>query len=307
MKLLSQQYHNQLRCIQGLPQTTSRVAVYLMLGALPMEALYHQQMLTLFGAICLIPSSNKLSQLGKRQLISEEASPNSWFVRVKQVADIYGIDACENMLNPVSKTLWKSLTNSKITQYHNDIMQSEASSRHTLRWIIWSRKWQGRTGNPHPIRQACRGDPYRSAGAAVRLRMLVGRYPLNKDKFQYRTGKDPLCPLCSAEDEDITHMLIWCSHSRHLSEPKIELLRKIYVEQGCRPPGTEPEITSAILNGWAYSSQTTSLVVTDSSVTQNYDTELYEWDIASIICSSLCLKLDKFREKAMESAKPVRQ
>ena len=134
--------------------------------------------------------------------------------------------------------------------------------------------------------------------------MLVGRYPLNKDKFQYRTAKDPLCPLCSAEDEDITHMLIRCSHSRHLSDPKIELLRKIYVEQGCRPPGTEPEITSAILNGWAYSSQTTSLVVTDSSETQKYDTELYQWDIASIICSSLCLKLDKFREKAMESAKP---
>ena len=121
-------YHNQLRIIQTLPQSTSRVAIYLMLGALPLKALYHQQMMQHYGAICLLPEKNKLAQLARRQLTAGDVSPNSWFEEIKRVADIYDIDVCTNMLNPVNTTRWTTHTSKLIAEYHNTTMQNKAYS-----------------------------------------------------------------------------------------------------------------------------------------------------------------------------------
>ena len=290
-------YHNQLRIIQTLPQSTSRVAIYLMLGALPLKALYHQQMMQHYGAICLLPGKNKLAQLARRQLTAEDVSPNSWFEEIKRVADIYDIDVCTNMINPASTTKWTTYTSRLIADYHNTSMQNKAYSMDTLKWIIWSNKWQSkqRKSRAHPTWQACRGAPYRVTGASIRMKMLVGRYTLQKDRFAFRTAKDPLCPICTDKEEDIVHMLVKCKNTQHISSPKIDTLRHIYTEQGCRPPLSEIEVTSAILNGWAYKS--------DNAPTMSHDTELKLWDDANILCSSLCLKLHKYREKAIELAK----
>ena len=47
---LNKFYHNQLRVIQALPVNTARVAVCLLLGALPFEALYNRHVMTLYGS-----------------------------------------------------------------------------------------------------------------------------------------------------------------------------------------------------------------------------------------------------------------
>ena len=146
-----------------------------MLGALPLKALYHQQMMQHYGAICLLPKKNKLAQLARRQLTAGDVSPNSWFEEIKRVADIYDIDVCINMLNPVNTTRWTTHTSKSIAEYHNTTMQNKAYSMDTLKWIIWSNKWQGkqRKSRAHPTWQVCRGAPYRVAGASVRMKMFM--------------------------------------------------------------------------------------------------------------------------------------
>ncbi len=137
--------------------------------------------------------------------------------------------------------------------------------------------------------------------------MLVGRYTLQKDRFAFKTARDALCPICRDEEEDIVHMLLKCKSTRQIANPKIDILTRIYLEQGCRPPTTEIEITSAILNGWAYKRGNTSALSLNQTVSGepqlSQETELKLWDNACILCSSLCLKLHKFRETAIELAK----
>lgn len=295
---MSSFYHTQLRIIQALPQNTSKVAIYLMLGALPFEEMLDLQMLTLFGAICRLPKSNKLYQLARRQLTSDHVSPISWFRKLQHLADSYSIDACQNMLMPEPKQRWKKQTSEAIKLNSLEKMTAEAKTRQTLSWVIWSESW---LGDPHPIWQACRGDAYGAAGASARLKMLVGRYPLQRDRYEFRTAKSPLCLLCNSQEEDIVHMLLQCNKSKHLSQHKINILKTIYIEQGCKPPSNEFQVTSAILNGWAYAPLNAKAELLETKEPEMI--ALKTWDNASILCSNICLKMDKFRSKELEILK----
>ena len=93
------------------------------------------------------------------------------------------------------------------------------------------------------------------SGACTRMKMLTGRCPLNKDRYEYRTSKTPNCPLCEQVPEDITHFLTGCKISQPVHEEKITQLQHVYAQQGLMPPITDHELTSAILNGWGYASK----------------------------------------------------
>jgi hypothetical protein len=274
-------YHNQLRIIQAYSKNTSKVAVYLMLGALPFTALYHHLVLTLFGNITRMIPANNLYRLARRQLLQD--MPKSWFDQVKGIGYKYDIDCCKQMLNPVSQGVWKSMIGKAILTYHQEIMLKEAKTRATLRWIIWSPFWHGK---PHPAWNCCRGDVYSVAGACTRMKMLTGRYPLNKDRYEFKTSKTPNCPMCDLEPEDITHFLIRCELSQPIHQEKIAKLQLIYKRQGLTHPITHHELTSAILNGWGYAKQEGATVVT-----------LTDCEGANRLCSRICFKLDKFRWK----------
>ena len=122
------------------------------------------------------------------------------------------------------------------------------------------------------------------------MKMLTGRYPLNKDRYEYRTSKTPNCPLCEQVPEDITHFLTGCKVSQPVHEEKITQLQHVYAQQRLTPPTTDHELTSAILNGWGYANQegaTASVSLTDC-------------EGAHKLCSRICYKLDKFRQKLVD-------
>jgi exonuclease III len=278
-------YHNQLRIIQAFSKNTSRVAVYIMLGALPFTALYHHLTLILFGNISRMIPSNNLYRLAKRQLLQD--SPRSWFVQVKEIGHKYNIDCCKQILKPVSHGSWKALVSRSILTHHQEAMHEEAKTRHTLRWVLWSPFWYGK---PHPTWSCCKGDVYSVSGACIRMKMLTGRYPLNKDRYEYKTSKTPNCPLCEQEPEDITHFLTGCKVSQPIHDEKITKLQHIYTQQGLTPPITDHELTSAILNGWGYASQEGSAA----------SVSLADCEGVHRLCSRICYKMDKFRQKLVD-------
>ena len=285
---LAKFYHNQLRVVQALPVNTSRVAVYLLLGALPFEAVYDQEIMTLFGAIARIHQTHGLHQLAIRQLLHD--NKYSWFNHAKTIGHKYDIDVCQEMMTPSTKCKWKSMTEKKITDHHTIKMVQEASQRNTLQWVILSDDWIGR---PHPVWASCEGSVYKVTGACSRVRMLTGRFPLNQTRCELALRSDPLCSICKTNPEDITHFLITCKTSLHISAPRISSLQSMYTDQKRAPPVTQFQITSAILNGWAYQIEAEN---------KKY-IYLDHHDKANTLCSSLCYKLDKYRQSLTDAVK----
>lgn len=71
-----------IKQILSLPQTVADPAVYILSGAIPLEAVIHSRALTLFGSICRLDESTKEKRLARRQLSVKSDSGNSWFVDI---------------------------------------------------------------------------------------------------------------------------------------------------------------------------------------------------------------------------------
>ena len=104
-----------LKQILSLPQTVADPAVYILSGAIPLEAVIHSRALTLFGSICRLDESTVEKRLARRQLSVKSCAGNSWFVDIRRLcvryslADPYAILDCppskfqsygENLIGP---------------------------------------------------------------------------------------------------------------------------------------------------------------------------------------------------------------
>ena len=68
-----------LRSIQGLPERTSSAATYLLLGAIPVEAILHAWILQLVGQI-IMARDTFLHYIAAGQLAVKDTSSRSWFI-----------------------------------------------------------------------------------------------------------------------------------------------------------------------------------------------------------------------------------
>ena len=57
---------------------------------------------------------------------------------------------------------------------------------------------------------------------------------------------------CNSEPEDAEHFLVRCTALRGTTDALLQDLCRLYSEEGLQPPSNHHELTSAILNGWAY-------------------------------------------------------
>ena len=95
-KMLTDFHVNLLRRIQALPARTAIPAVYLLLGALPLEAELHKKHLSLLYSI--INSQNKIfHQLISRSIIIDEDQQGIFFGRVKVILAQYSLPSIEQL------------------------------------------------------------------------------------------------------------------------------------------------------------------------------------------------------------------
>jgi hypothetical protein len=98
-------YYKDLLCqIQGLPGRVATEAIFLLSGCLPLEAILHERMLGLYGSICRLQDGHSLRDLAIRQLTNGPHS-NSWFVQLREIAQIYGLDLIGSHTSP-----WRKVT-----------------------------------------------------------------------------------------------------------------------------------------------------------------------------------------------------
>ena len=247
---LSNFYKKLLRQIQGLYSNTAIVAVYLMIGALPIEALLDLSALSLFGAISRLPPESPLRRLAIRQLSMKMSTSKSWFAYLIKTGEKYNIDVCSVMIHPWPKLVWKKFCKESVTQKWLDDMKQEAQSKRTLSWLIINDEWIGKA---HPTWLYCTGKTYHVEAATTRVRMLLGRYGLQYEKYEFtKESSNNICKLCNKDTEDMIHFITSCEKRPNDTDNMIRDLQKMYEDDNLTPPSSETEVTSAVLNGWGY-------------------------------------------------------
>ena len=131
-KMLTDFHVNLLRRIQALPARTALPAVYLLLGALPLEAELHKKHLSLLYSI--INSQNKtFHQLISRSIILDEDQQGSFFGRVKVILAQYSLPSIEQLMQDLpTKLQWKRQTKTAISGYWTRTLVEEGTTKSTL-------------------------------------------------------------------------------------------------------------------------------------------------------------------------------
>jgi hypothetical protein len=90
-----------------LPVRTATSAVYLLLGALPIEAELHKRQLSLLYSI-LASENTKLKNLMERQLTVNKNNPESFFSRIQDILDLYNLPPIYVLVDALpTKLAWK--------------------------------------------------------------------------------------------------------------------------------------------------------------------------------------------------------
>ena len=87
-----------LKLILSLPVNVADSAVYILTGTLPVEAVLHKRVLTLFGNICRLPQTSIGRQLADRQLSVKSYGSHSWFIAVKEIFNRYNLQDPKRLL-----------------------------------------------------------------------------------------------------------------------------------------------------------------------------------------------------------------
>ena len=271
-------YHRKLlRQLQSLPESTANTAVYLLMGAIPIEGEWHKRVLSLFGRVARLGSDHPLHLLAARQLsLGEEKRPHSWFTQASRIGALYDINVVEVLRSPWNKEMWKCRVKNAINSYWKIRLLKEAQQKSTLKWFIHYAE-----DVPNGVWESCRTSPHLAAAAATRARALVGRLCINEHSWR----DSNTCPLCEEQDETITHFLLECRELESERCERIPRLMEFYTVEGLPPPQNLSEKTSAILNGDRYRSQSDTIM---HLRVNNKD--------ANNLASTLCHKLMKKRD-----------
>ena len=121
-----------LRTFQSLPDFVCSAIIYLLIGALPIEAEIHLKKLALLGTI--IRSDNKtLLNLCKRQLAVKKYTSNSWFVEIERLLIMYNLPCVRSLIeSKFTKNKFKSLVHKAVHNHWTLKLRSECMDKSTL-------------------------------------------------------------------------------------------------------------------------------------------------------------------------------
>ena len=172
--ILHHHYKLSVERLQRLHQATPEPVVCFLGGSLPLTALLHLHQLSLLGMIARLGPDHILHRLACSTLSSSRPSSRSWFIQVKTIcAQYYLPDPITILTLPLSKTCFKRLVKSKITDYWEIKLRFAASKLLSLEFFqpqFYS------LSRPHPIWTSAGGNSYEVEKACVQAKMLSGRY-----------------------------------------------------------------------------------------------------------------------------------
>ena len=117
IKMLSDFHVNLLQKIQSLPNRTALAAVYLLLGALPLEAVLHKRHLSLLFSVINLDNQT-LHQLVRRSIVCCEDQPSSFLSRAKTILEKHVLPTIKQLMQKRPTTLqWKRQMKSALADF----------------------------------------------------------------------------------------------------------------------------------------------------------------------------------------------
>ena len=96
LAMLSKFHVETLKRFQSLPLSTATCAVYLLIGACPIEAELHKRHLSLLHNI-MVTTNEKFTELTKRQIAIYLDNPLRYYHRVQDILDLYHLPSLRNL------------------------------------------------------------------------------------------------------------------------------------------------------------------------------------------------------------------
>ena len=184
-------HKNSLRILQSLPERTATAAVYLLLGALPVEAEIHNKQLSLLHSI-LVSNNSRIKEVLNRQIT---VNFDSFFHRVLKVLELYKQPDITSLKQQLpTKTVWKNLVLGSVKTYWRESLVHDAQCKTTLKFLAYENILLGEV---HPVWDSTENSVIDVRKAIIKARILSGMCLLqaNLHRFsQYR--EDPTCRLC---------------------------------------------------------------------------------------------------------------
>ena len=116
----------------------------------------------------------------------------------------------------LSKEKFKEITKSRVIDYWELKLRSDASSKPSLKFF---NPLNSNLTKPHPILTTPESNPYEVNKSVIQLRMAPGRYPDDwLQRYWSVKNKFGQCRLCSAERGDLEHYLTSCLSLRNKRE-----------------------------------------------------------------------------------------
>ena len=136
------------RNIQSLPERTATAAVYLLLGALPVEAEIHKKQLSLLHSI-LDSDNRRIKEVLHRQIALNVDNKDSFFYRILKVLELYELPDIASLKQQLpTKTVWKDSVLRSVTAYWRESLVRDAQSKTTLKFLTYENIFLGEV---HPV------------------------------------------------------------------------------------------------------------------------------------------------------------
>lgn len=224
---LEKEHRGVLRKLQGLPKYTATCAIYLLLGALPLEGHYHLSQLSLLNSI-IHGGNMKIINLCQRQIAMKDYTSNSWFINISKILEMYNLPTVSSLMdNNQTKPQMKKYFSQKVTQYWTNKLLADAQKKITLQYLalppldskIIHPLWSTVANNTHDVRRAM-----------IKAKIATNTILLQERLHKFSLSKSPICELCGIENEDTIHFLKRCPALYFAREKYIHNIKELVID-----------------------------------------------------------------------------
>jgi hypothetical protein len=208
---IDQQFKRTLQNILKLSVNSPPSLVHFIAGSLPGTAILHLKYLTLFGMVCRL--QNNPINLYAKHILQSAAALTSWFGMVRNILRQYQLPHPLVLLqNPPTKEVFKNLVKSKVVDFWEIKLRSEAS---VLLSLPYFQPHYMSLRSTHKLLTTAGPKSYEVSKARIQLLFLSSQYP--SANFSRHWSQDNPLGICSfpvcqenAIVESSEHILLFC-------------------------------------------------------------------------------------------------
>lgn len=198
---------NILKHLQALPDRTSSIAVYSLIGAEPIETILDKNNITLFTNISRLQGAREHEIL--RQQLSLGLQPKGSLIDKTRFAlqKLKRPTPEEIFRNPPKKNIWARQVKKAVATYWEAKWTQEIQEKPSLKSLNLQ---HNPSSSPHNLWKAANSNIHEVRRAEIKAKLITGCYPLQTNAANNKKQTSRTCLVCNEEDEDIGHFILRC-------------------------------------------------------------------------------------------------